>query len=450
MKKLAMISIWSLLLSTTALSQTVTYSTINSLIRTVTPTSFNSPTGEAVGRAFDGNVDSKYLNFDEYNTGAAVRLNSGRRLTAIQFATGNDSPERDPATYQLWGSNDGVNWTSISAGSTGFANTNRKTYGSVITFANESAYTYYAVKFPTVRADTWANSMQVSEIKMMYDSTDTTTSTDTGDGTIAFPATYVAPIPATPPAAITTDQQNRVNAAKSRVNAIVKGGVYIEQIGSNNITTVEQVGGINQVSGIDSNQGSRAVLSGSGNTTTIKQGSAGRSGKNLTELGVNGNNNTVTINQGRNANDTMGHYSYTKVTGDSNSVTVNQTNGGGTGDNGHFAETVIAGSNNTVSVGQNDTGSKIVFSNVNGNSNSLTAAQSGTGQHYLNVELNGNGHSVNSTQSGTANHAASISLTNNGGASSITLQQLGSTPQNYSLQQTCVTAAGCSATVTQQ
>ena len=450
MKKLAVASIWCLLMSSTALAQTVTYSTINSLISNITPTSLNSPTGETVNRAFDSSVGSKYLNFDEYNTGAAVRLTSGRRVTAIQFATGNDSPERDPWSYQLWGSNDGVNWTSISQGSTGFATTDRKTYGNVITFSNTVAYTYYAVKFPTVRADTWANSMQVSEIKMMYDSTDTTTSTDTGNGTITFPDTYVDPIPATPPAAISAAQQSRVTAAKNRVNAVTKSGVYIEQIGSNNTTDVQQYGGLNQVSGIDTNQGSYAQISGSGNTTTIKQGYAGQSGKNLAELGVNGDNNNITINQGRNANDTNGHYSYTKVTGNSNVVSVNQSNGGGTGDNGHFVETVVNGSNNNFSAAQSDTGSKILFSNVNGSSNSVSATQNGTGQHYLNIELTGNGHSVNSTQSGSANHAASISLTNNGGASSITLQQLGSTPQNYSLQQTCVTAAGCSATVTQQ
>lgn len=450
MKRLAVASIWCLLMSSTALAQTVTYSTINSLISSITPTSFNSPAGEQVSRAFDGSVGSKYLNFDEYNTGAAVRLTSGRRVTAIQFATGNDSPERDPASYQLWGSNDGVNWTSISQGGTGFVNTDRKTYGNVITFTNSAAYTYYAVKFPTVRGDTWANSMQVSEIKMMYDSADTTTSTDTGNGTVTFPSTYVDPAPATPPAAITTNQQNRVNAAKNRVNAVTKSGVYIEQIGSSNTTDIQQYSGTNQVSGIDARQGSHAELSGTGNTVTIKQGYAGRSGKNLAELGVNGNNNNVTVNQGRNANDTMGHYSYTKVAGDSNTVTINQTNGGGTGDNGHFAETSITGNNNNVSVSQHETGAKILFGTVNGHSNSVSATQSGTGQHYLNVELNGNGHNVNSTQNGGANHAASISLTNNGGASSITLQQLGSTPQNYSLQQTCVTAAGCSATVTQQ
>ena len=79
----------------------------------------------------------------------------------------------------------------------------------------------------------------------------------------------------------------------------------------------------------------------------------------------------------------------------------------------------------------------------------MTTNQKDTGNHYLDINLTGNGHNVNAVQEGTGSHAATIQFTNSGGASSLNLNQSGSTNQTYSIQQSCVNAAGCSATVTQ-
>ncbi len=86
---------------------------------------------------------------------------------------------------------------------------------------------------------------------------------------------------------------------------------------------------------------------------------------------------------------------------------------------------------------------------VNGNNNTVTTNQKDGGQHYLDINLTGNGHNVNATQEGAGNHAATIQFTNSGGASSLNLNQSGSTNQTYSINQSCTNPAGCSTTITQ-
>jgi hypothetical protein len=98
---------------------------------------------------------------------------------------------------------------------------------------------------------------------------------------------------------------------------------------------------------------------------------------------------------------------------------------------------------------QQDNSSKTLFANINGNNNTVTANQKDTGQHYLDVKLTGNGHSVNAVQEGSGNHKATIDLTNTGGSSTLNLNQLGTTDQTYSLQQSCATPSGCSTTIVQ-
>ena len=86
---------------------------------------------------------------------------------------------------------------------------------------------------------------------------------------------------------------------------------------------------------------------------------------------------------------------------------------------------------------------------MNGNNNTVTTNQKDAGNQYLDIKLTGSGHSVTAIQEGAGNHAATIDFTNSGGASSLNLNQLGSTAQTYSIQQSCVNAAGCATTITQ-
>ncbi len=218
---------------------------------------------------------------------------------------------------------------------------------------------------------------------------------------------------------ITNAQQTRKNAETLQRTNQSGNEIQIEQIGDNNNITIRQ-----------------GVTVG---------------GKNRIELYSNGDSNTLNLNQGYTPNGTVtnndsnNHYQYWHITGSSNQVTTQQSGSSSS----QFMEGTISGSNNTIDLRQTTSGNKVLFFNANGSSNTVTATQSGTGNHYLDINLTGNGHTVNSLQDGLGNHAATINFTNSGGASSLNLNQSGSTSQTYSIDQSCTNPAGCSTTITQ-
>ena len=267
----------------------------------------------------------------------------------------------------------------------------------------------------------------------------------TANSTNAQAGGYPQIVAPTYASAITATQQNHVNAAAVSRAGITKNGIYIDQVGNNNIININQVGGYNQVSGIGTTY---APVQGDLNTITIRQGDPGNPvGKNLIEMSVQGTgSNTLNINQGRDTNgnytgaDVGNHYQSVSVSGYSNTVTTNQQNAGGTV--GHYLEANIVGNYNTVGLIQTDgTTQKQTFANVNGNNNVLNASQTGIGNHYLDVSLNGNGNSATVNQYGNTANAATLSLTNAGGPSTVNLTQTGG--QVYNITTVCVTAGGC-------
>jgi hypothetical protein len=216
---------------------------------------------------------------------------------------------------------------------------------------------------------------------------------------------------------ITTTQQARKNSETTQRTSQSGNEIHIDQIGDNNSITIRQ-----------------------GVTIT---------GKNRIELYSNGNYNTLNLNQGYtttgvvSVGDSNNHYLNLNLIGSNNTVTKQQT---GTS---NFLETTISGNNNNVTNLQQGTSGKILFQSVSGNSNTVTTNQKDSGQHYLDLKLTGNGHNVGVTQQGSGNHAATIDFTNSGGASSLNLNQSGTSNQIYSIQQSCTNPAGCSTTVTQ-
>jgi hypothetical protein len=233
----------------------------------------------------------------------------------------------------------------------------------------------------------------------------------------ATTSTYFAPPAPVYSSSITTAQQARKNSETTQRTSQSGNEIQIEQIGDNNNITIRQ--GVNVT------------------------------GKNRIELYSNGNYNTLNLNQGYTTTgivsigDSNNHYLNLNLIGNNNTVTKQQT-----GTN-NFLETTISGNNNNVTNLQQGTSGKILFQNVSGNSNTVTTNQKDSGQHYLDLKLTGNGHNVGVTQQGTGNHSATIDLTNSGGAATLNLNQLGSTNQIYSIQQSCVNAAGCSTNISQ-
>ena len=140
------------------------------IISMLPATGSSTPAGEEVFRALDNNTATKYLNFNPYtggngNSGMEILLNYGATIiTALSVTSANDAPERDPKTYTLSGSNDGVTWTSISSGAIpAFTARFQK---QTVSFTNSKAYSRYRVVFPTI-IGTGAGMLQLSELELL-------------------------------------------------------------------------------------------------------------------------------------------------------------------------------------------------------------------------------------------------------------------------------------------
>ena len=389
------------------------------------PTTSNSPGSEGPNSAFDNNPNTKYLNFDKANAGVTVQLNTGRIVTGFTVTTANDFSGRDPTSYKLYGSNDGVTWVLIKEDSITLSE-GRFTTSSTISVANTTAYAYYFMLFPTTKAGNGCglncDSMQIAELTYYYDANNNTTSTASSNnivdpvtaasgptvegGTITqtgAPTNQTITSGGSSTAGPTVDQQTRYNAWNNGIQA-TDNYLYIDQI------------------------------SGNFNTVNITQSGT----KNTMDLVINGDSNTI------NATQTGINYLNALVQGNTNAVTSLQTNTSGT----HYQETKItSGNNNAINVTQKDNGNSLMFNTITGNTNTITAVQEGAGNHYLENKLTGNGNSVLANQSGSTANKANIDLTNAGGPASVDLQQSGG--KNFTIIQSCTNPAGCSTVIRQ-
>lgn len=134
----------------------------------------DSPANEAVEMAIDGDVNTKYLNFGDDNTGFIATLTTPAAVQSFILTTANDAPERDPASWILSGTNETIttpdhsngreqNWTVISMGDLTLPE-ERFTAGDVISFANGVSYSSYKMTYPTTR-DPAIGLMQIAEVE---------------------------------------------------------------------------------------------------------------------------------------------------------------------------------------------------------------------------------------------------------------------------------------------
>lgn len=448
-------------------TSTVDWKTVNTnstpvVISNIYPTSYNSPPGEGAANAFDGNPNTKYLNFDKANAGVTVKLSQGRVVKKFTITTANDYSGRDPTSYKLYGSNDGTNWTLIKQDSLSLSESRYWTSPEIQT-GNTNAYVYYFILFPTTKAGQGCgencNSMQIGEVTYYYDLNDGVTSTATGSGGTPSNPGQAGSVcadcaPTWPETSVMTAAQTlQRNSAKSRVSNIVLGNsLHLEQkIGSSgNAVTIEQTGNYNKISGLGG--GTYAVIDGDNNTVNIKQGDT--LGKNLIEFSVTGNTNNITLWQARNlttglqdGSESGGHYMGLNVNGSTNTLSLKQSNDGGN-NSGHFAYVDVTGNSNNGTLKQTGNGEKTFFGIINGNTNIFDVSQQGAGS-FLDLSLTGNGHNVTANQKDAGSHKATINLTNAGGASNVTLLQQGTTAQNINITQQCATLSGCSVSITQ-
>jgi regulation of enolase protein 1 (concanavalin A-like superfamily) len=135
------------------------------------------PGAEHPALAIDDNVNTKYLHFkgETEPTGVKITpLDGPTVVTGLTFTTANDAVERDPISYELSGSNAGIDgpYELIASGDiVDFAQETawpRFTKNvTPILFANNTAYAHYQVMFPAVRDPGSANSMQIAEIELI-------------------------------------------------------------------------------------------------------------------------------------------------------------------------------------------------------------------------------------------------------------------------------------------
>ncbi len=139
------------------------------------------PMNESPTQAIDG-TNAKYLNFGQTNTGILVtpQFNGGTGsvITSLELWTANDAENRDPASFEIWGTNAALTFAGatsfsmslfaqIAAGDLILPST-RNTVATAVTFANTSAYKNYLIIFPTIKNNPGgnANSMQIGEIRL--------------------------------------------------------------------------------------------------------------------------------------------------------------------------------------------------------------------------------------------------------------------------------------------
>src|SRR4051812_31748931 len=76
----------------------------------------NFPASSAPANAID-DQPTVYRNFDKLNAGFTVTPSIGKTIVVgLSLTSGADGPERDPASYVLFASNDGASFTQIATG----------------------------------------------------------------------------------------------------------------------------------------------------------------------------------------------------------------------------------------------------------------------------------------------------------------------------------------------
>jgi hypothetical protein len=135
------------------------------------------PANEAAPNAVDAVHTTKYLNFGEEKSGLIITNTSGQvDVNFMKLRTANDAPERDPTSYELYGTNQAIQsvtnstgnlgevWTLISSGPLNPPTARFADY-PVVAVNSPANYQSYKLIFPTVRNATAANSLQIADVQ---------------------------------------------------------------------------------------------------------------------------------------------------------------------------------------------------------------------------------------------------------------------------------------------
>ena len=132
----------------------------------IAASSTNSPVTQMASNAIDNNVTSKYLNFDKLNAGVTVTPSRKGPVRALTLISAEDAPERDPSSFVLEGSSNGVNFIRIASNAVPAFPSRHSIQSFALPGTNQ--FNVYRVSFPTVSNAPAANSMQIAEVELLY------------------------------------------------------------------------------------------------------------------------------------------------------------------------------------------------------------------------------------------------------------------------------------------
>ncbi|UCG56564.1 MAG: PEP-CTERM sorting domain-containing protein [Phycisphaerales bacterium] len=129
------------------------------------------PGGEAPPNALDRDSGTKYLNFGGPGSGFIVTPSDISLVSSFVLTTANDAEGRDPATWELYGTDDAIssvdnstglaeNWTLIDSGTVALPS-DRFAVGPVVPVDNMAPYSSYRMVFPELKG---ASLMQVADV----------------------------------------------------------------------------------------------------------------------------------------------------------------------------------------------------------------------------------------------------------------------------------------------
>jgi hypothetical protein len=137
---------------------------------------------ESPDQAIDGSVSTKYLLFRNTGVGLIASPQAGpARVNRLNFWTANDSAERDPLTYEVYGFSTAVtarsgtlnvstSGTLLTSGTLTLPAT-RNIGSDTVVFDNSTAYASYLVVFPTVKNSPSTTMTQIAEVQFGYNGT---------------------------------------------------------------------------------------------------------------------------------------------------------------------------------------------------------------------------------------------------------------------------------------
>ncbi|HEX2474278.1 MAG TPA: CotH kinase family protein, partial [Lacipirellulaceae bacterium] len=135
----------------------------------------NDPGNERPPKALDNTEGTKWLTFDPAGSFYGFRFAGGQRhaVNGYTITSANDTPNRDPYSWTLAGSNNGTTWTVVDTRTAqDFVN---RFETRLYEFANNTAYEYYkfdfkteyGAKLGTPQEPPPPNSIQIAEIELL-------------------------------------------------------------------------------------------------------------------------------------------------------------------------------------------------------------------------------------------------------------------------------------------